>query len=71
MYRPQPLTDQPFAPTSNPDAGEARKQFFFEKKNQKTFFPMARSARSFVRTPESLGAKFFWFFFSKKNCFLI
>jgi len=43
-----------------------RKQFFFEKKNQKTFIYLC------VRwTHRALQAtKVFWFFFSKKNCFL-
>jgi Brp/Blh family beta-carotene 15,15'-monooxygenase len=42
------------------------KQFFFEKKNQKTFTQLG--ARS--RPAHALIAKVFWFFFSKKNCFL-
>jgi hypothetical protein len=45
--------------------GKARKYFFFEKKKQKTF---ARCA-----LPPQYGSKqteVFWFFFSKKNCFL-
>jgi len=44
-----------------------RKQFFFEKKNQKTFsfFGAYRSC-----PPRHPTEKSFWFFFSKKNCFL-
>ncbi len=44
-----------------------RKQFFFEKKNQKTFPCLA------CATGERQGSKWedvFWFFFSKKNVFL-
>jgi hypothetical protein len=39
---------------------------FFEKKKQKTFVCLAAAS------PERLGpgSKVFWFFFSKKNCFL-
>jgi hypothetical protein len=54
----------------SPDARNAtgaRKQFFFEKKNQKTFICLD-SKRS--HQSEAKGAKVFWFFFSKKNCFL-
>jgi hypothetical protein len=44
--------------------GKGKKAFFFEKKKQKTFTsalcPLARAQI----------AKVFWFFFSKKNCFL-
>ncbi len=39
--------------------------FFFEKKNQKTFSLCARCRRVCGKHP-----KVFWFFFSKKNCFL-
>jgi hypothetical protein len=39
---------------------EVRKQFFFEKKNQKTF----------THGTHGQQTKVFWFFFSKKNCFL-
>jgi hypothetical protein len=42
------------------------KAFFLEKKNQKTFALLSRSRRQ--RTPRE---KVFWFFFSKKNCFLV
>ncbi len=46
--------------------------FFFEKKNQKTFASLearqgARAAGA--KTPPK-PKKVFWFFFSKKNCFL-
>jgi hypothetical protein len=44
----------------------ARKDFFFEKKKQKTFGCLSRiyQADAYHLT------KVFWFFFSKKNCFL-
>jgi hypothetical protein len=46
--------------------GEGRKQFFFEKKNQKTFDCLVCT-----ELQRSLQvAKVFWFFFSKKNYFL-
>jgi hypothetical protein len=51
---------------SRPEAGEARKQFFFEKKNQKTF--TLWRARCDWRGPQ--GIKVFCFFFSKKKSFL-
>jgi hypothetical protein len=41
-----------------------RKQFFFGKKNQKTFISSVRALPQ--RAPEI--AKVFWFFFPKKNC---
>jgi hypothetical protein len=47
------------------------KHFFFEKKKQKTFVPSPLTniqhagAGAYV-----LKLKVFWFFFSKKNCFL-
>jgi hypothetical protein len=44
-----------------------RKQFFFEKKNQKTFSRFGARCRS---GRVNQRAKVFWFFFSKKNCFL-
>jgi len=47
---------------------KGRKQFFFEKKNQKTFFAPLRAALERLRT--KTNRKVFWFFFSKKNCFL-
>jgi hypothetical protein len=47
------------------DDKAGRKQFFFEKKNQKTFVPMAYT---FLHRVPRL-AKVFWFFFSKKNSF--
>jgi hypothetical protein len=40
--------------------------FFFEKRKQKTFAPLAPS----LKPPRRPGAKVFWFFFSKKNNFL-
>jgi hypothetical protein len=43
-----------------------RKQFFFEKKNQKTFGPWSRG----VATGAPEGSKVFCFFFSKKKTFL-
>jgi len=47
-------------------AGRQGRTFFFEKKKQKTFTRLAAAS------PEKLGqgSKVFWFFFSKKNCFL-
>jgi hypothetical protein len=45
-------------------SGEGRKQFFFEKKNQKTFAYWARACG------QSQGVKVFCFFFSKKKAFL-
>jgi hypothetical protein len=45
-------------------SGEERKQFFFEKKNQKTFAYWARACG------QSQGMKVFCFFFSKKKTFL-
>jgi hypothetical protein len=49
-----------------PREQEESKDFFFEKKKQKTFAIWAEPARR-VR---SQVAKVFWFFFSKKNRFL-
>jgi len=43
---------------------EGRKQFFFEKKNQKTFAYWAGACG------QSEGVKVFCFFFSKKKTFL-
>jgi hypothetical protein len=43
-----------------------RKQFFFEKKNQKTF-ALFEARRCYSRV--SQREKVFWFFFSKKNTF--
>jgi hypothetical protein len=43
---------------------EGRKQFFFEKKNQKTFAYWAHACG------QSEGVKVFCFFFSKKKTFL-
>jgi hypothetical protein len=45
--------------------GAGRKNFFFEKKKQKTF--VLRYTRP--RQPQRKLIKVFWFFFSKKNCF--
>jgi hypothetical protein len=41
------------------------KQFFFEKKNQKTF----ATGRTRCRNAHAKIPKVFWFFFSKKNTF--
>jgi len=49
--------------------GEARKQFFFEKKNQKTFAPEVPH-RVTIRVITRSGTKVFCFFFSKKKYFL-
>jgi hypothetical protein len=43
-----------------------RKDFFFEKKKQKTFGCLAAAYPADVRK----GIEVFWFFFSKKNRFL-
>jgi len=43
-----------------------RKQFFFEKKNQKTFVPWAYAAGE----NRDSDAKVFCFFSSEKKCFL-
>jgi hypothetical protein len=43
------------------------KQFFFEKKNQKTFDYLARV----LPQHPLIIAKVFWFFFSKKNGLLL
>ena len=48
-----------------------KKQFFFEKKNQKTFVFLEFACGD--GGGPSFGLEFikvFWFFFSKKNCFL-
>jgi hypothetical protein len=42
------------------------KRFFFEKKKQKTFVMLSRAGAA-VR---SIRSKVFWFFFSKRTCFL-
>jgi hypothetical protein len=47
-------------------AGDVRKRFFFEKKQQK-LLPMG--APSIARGKNQMG-KVFWFFFSKKNFLL-
>ncbi len=54
---------------------EVRKAFFFEKKKQKTFVPVAGTqprapSRPAAPASAATGTKVFWFFFSKKNCFL-
>jgi hypothetical protein len=48
--------------------GPGRKYFFFEKKKQKTFDSVKRVSRLTGAAPKEV--KVFWFFFSKKNCFL-
>jgi len=45
---------------------ERKKDFFFEKKKQKTFTHWLRP----FRRGSGQESKVFWFFFSKKNCFL-
>jgi hypothetical protein len=45
---------------------KGRKDFFFEKKKQKTF---ARLGRAYPDRARPKFAKVFWFFFSKKNRF--
>jgi hypothetical protein len=42
------------------------KQFFFAKKNQETFIHLAFALPHLAHQ----RAKVFWFFFTKKNCFL-
>jgi len=59
--RALPVETVPWPPGQS---GEGRKQFFFEKKNQKTF---AFSARTCGQSEE---VKVFCFFFSKKKTFL-
>jgi hypothetical protein len=57
--------DEPeFSGSRAGQSGEERKQFFFEKKNQKTFAYWARACGP------SEGVKVFCFFFSKKKTFL-
>jgi hypothetical protein len=53
-----------------PEREEKEKNFFFEKKKQKTFNYAAGGRPTFEpqHCPQQL--KVFWFFFSKKNCFL-
>jgi hypothetical protein len=47
------------------------KDFFFEKKKQKTFAPaLSPPGASFAALRGSKRTKVFWFFFSKKNSFL-
>jgi hypothetical protein len=46
---------------------DKRKQFFFEKKNQKTF---AKLGRSYPGGPKPKLTEVFCFFFSKKQAFL-
>jgi hypothetical protein len=43
-----------------------RKDFFFEKKKQKTFEYFSFGVPGYS---EAQFVKVFWFFFSKKNCF--
>jgi hypothetical protein len=61
---PSPIIAPPTkAGRSNPSfAPEARKNFFFEKKKQKTFAPGPGD----VSRPEANQQKFFGYFFSKK-----
>jgi hypothetical protein len=56
----------------SPAAGGDRisKQFFFEKKNQKTFICCTRPRAKPVNCRSPRQVKVFWFFFSKKKCFL-
>jgi hypothetical protein len=50
---------------------QERKQFFFEKKNQKTFTPWhAVSVLPSETGCREQQTKAFWFFFSRENCFL-
>ncbi len=49
------------------DRSEASKAFFSEEKKQKTFVSAAADLSGESATAET---KAFWFFFSKKNCFL-
>jgi hypothetical protein len=52
---------------------EGRKQFFFEKKNQKTFAFWLSRRLAAGRNANPIAAakkiKVFWSFFSKKDCF--
>jgi hypothetical protein len=55
-------------PPGDRHTGEVRKYFFFEKKKQKTFAYLVNAAAS--SSVRAKRIKVFWFFFSKKNCFL-
>jgi hypothetical protein len=46
---------------------EGKKAFFFEEKKQKTFKSLSRTSPAAYAEE----TKVFWFFFSKKNCFLL
>jgi hypothetical protein len=57
---------RPHQRNSSLEVRQQRKSFFFEKKKQKTFdFSVRRPGQRGAQQP-----KVFWFFFSKKNCFL-
>jgi hypothetical protein len=47
--------------------GQASEEFFFEKKNQKTFADRARAVGHIPRQRK----KVFWFFFQKRSASLI
>jgi hypothetical protein len=47
-------------------ARQERKDFFFEKKKQKTFLPAVRASRNARASMQ----KFFGSFFQKRTCFL-
>jgi hypothetical protein len=46
------------------------KAVFFEKKNQRTFTHGVRHPVQKGQSCAARNSKVFWFFFSKKNCFL-
>jgi uncharacterized RDD family membrane protein YckC len=52
------------------DSYVGRKQFFFEKKNQKTFTLGGDTGGAHSAGGTRQRAKVFWFFFPKKNCLL-
>jgi hypothetical protein len=55
----------------SPRRDKLRKQFFFEKKNQKTFAPLAFAWGAIVASSVVPGHKVFLVLFvHKKNCFL-
>jgi hypothetical protein len=51
-------------------SSEGRKYFFFEKKKQKTFICFGPLPAAWMARRWQQRTKVFWFFFSKKNCFL-
>jgi hypothetical protein len=59
--------ESPYNDRVEADIGEARKQFFFAKKNQKTFVPLVYVS---VATSRIETSKSFLVLFSKKNCSL-